>query len=172
MKTLLNELIELVEDRTVESAHPEKPFAWSIDGIRIGKISSVKEGGQILVDYPDNPFDPVNARAVIDIASDDVDKSVLLSFENNAPQHPIIVGLIRDKAVNTVKKITVMKNEVKDVFVDGKKVVFDAEKEIELRCGKSSLIMKKDGRIVIKGTQVVSRASSVNKIKGAAVRIN
>jgi len=51
-------------------------------------------------------------------------------------------------------------------------MVFNAEKEIELCCGKSSLIMKKDGRIVIKGIQLVSRASGVNKIKGAAVRIN
>jgi len=161
MKTLLNEIVEL-EDRSVEIVQPEELYACSIDGIRIGKIFSIKEAGQILVDYSDNPFDPLNARALIDVTSDDVDKIVLLSFENNDPKHPIIVGLIRNKAVNTVK----------DVIVDGKKIVFDAEKEIELRCGKSSLIMRKDGRIVIKGTHLASRASSVNKIKGAAVRIN
>lgn len=171
MKTLLNKIVEL-EDRSVEIVQPEKLYACSIDGIRIGKIFSIKEAGQILVDYSDNPFDPLNARALIDVTSDDVDKIVLLSFENNDPKHPIIVGLIRNKAVNTVKKNTVMKNKVNDVIVDGKKIVFDAEKEIELRCGKSSLIMRKNGRIVIKGKHVVSRASSVNKIKGAAVRIN
>ena len=47
-----------------------------------------------------------------------------------------------------------------------------AETKIELRCGRSSLSMSKDGKIVLKGEELVSRARRVNKIKGAAVKIN
>jgi hypothetical protein len=50
--------------------------------------------------------------------------------------------------------------------------VFDAKDEIQLRCGKSSVTLRKDGKIEIKGTQIVSRASGVNRIKGASVAIN
>lgn len=49
---------------------------------------------------------------------------------------------------------------------------FYAKAKIELRCGKSSLTMDREGKVIIKGAQLVSRASGVNKIKGAAVKIN
>ena len=47
-----------------------------------------------------------------------------------------------------------------------------AAQRLELSCGRASLIMNADGTVVLKGTTVVSRASGVNKIRGAAVRIN
>jgi hypothetical protein len=53
-----------------------------------------------------------------------------------------------------------------------RKIQFNAEEKIELRCGKSSLSMDREGKVIIKGDQLVSRASGVNKIKGAAVKIN
>lgn len=52
------------------------------------------------------------------------------------------------------------------------KIQFKAEEKIELCCGKSSLKMNKEGKIIIYGTSVTSRSTGVNKIKGAAVRIN
>ena len=82
------------------------------------------------------------------------------------------IGLIQDQPVILPEQIVLGKKPIRDITVDGERIVFDAKKEIELRCGKSSLIMKNDGKIVIKGTQLVSRASGVNKIKGAAVKIN
>jgi hypothetical protein len=51
-------------------------------------------------------------------------------------------------------------------------VLLQGQERIELRCGKSSVTMTKEGKIVIKGVEVISRASGVNKVKGAAVRIN
>jgi hypothetical protein len=51
-------------------------------------------------------------------------------------------------------------------------IVLRAEHRLELTCGRASLTMNADGTVVLKGTTVVSRASGVNKIRGAAVRIN
>ncbi len=48
----------------------------------------------------------------------------------------------------------------------------EAEEKIELRCGKSSITMDKEGKVVIKGANLTSRASRINKIKGGAVQIN
>jgi len=56
--------------------------------------------------------------------------------------------------------------------VDGKRVVIEARQEILLRCGKGYILIREDGRIVIKGTDLLSRSSGINKIKGGAVRIN
>jgi hypothetical protein len=51
-------------------------------------------------------------------------------------------------------------------------VALRAEHRLELTCGRASLTMNADGTVVLKGTTVISRASGVNKIRGAAVRIN
>jgi len=56
--------------------------------------------------------------------------------------------------------------------MDGRRVVLDASDEIVLQCGRGSITLTADGRIVIKGVDVVSRALRTNKIKGGTVNIN
>ncbi len=53
-----------------------------------------------------------------------------------------------------------------------REIKLKAEEKIELSCGKSSLSMNKDGKIIIKGSNLVSRSSGPNRIKGASVAIN
>lgn len=171
MRNLSDGLVEL-EDSPAKIVQLKDIQVESIHGVHVGKITSVKETGHILVDYPHNPFGPLPARSTVDTTFEDQNRHVLLTFENNDPRLPIIIGLIQDQPVILTKEIALDKKQIGDIMVDGERVVFNAKKEIELRCGKSSLIMKKDGRVVIKGTQLVSRASGMNKIKGAAVKIN
>lgn len=171
MGNLLNELVEL-EDRPTKIVQLKDVLTESIHETRVGRITSVKETGRILVDYPYNPFGPLPARSTVDTTFDDENRDVVLTFENSDPRLPIIIGLIQDQPVIFPEQIVLGKKPIRDITVDGERIVFDAKKEIELRCGKSSLIMKNDGKIVIIGTQLVSRASGVNKIKGAAVKIN
>ena len=56
--------------------------------------------------------------------------------------------------------------------LDGEQVTLSAEKEIVLKCGKSSITLTKAGKIIIRGEYVLSRSSGVNKIKGGSVQIN
>jgi len=58
------------------------------------------------------------------------------------------------------------------VSLDGRSVSLQAAERIELRCGESSLLMTADGRVVIRGANLVSRATETHKIRGAAVLIN
>jgi hypothetical protein len=62
--------------------------------------------------------------------------------------------------------------EGKEVFVDGDRLVLDAKREIVLRCGESELILRSDGKVVVKGRDVMSRAARSNSIRGANVKIN
>ena len=59
-----------------------------------------------------------------------------------------------------------------EALVDGKRVVIDAEDEVVLRCGKASITLRRNGRIVIRGTYVETRAEGTNRIKGGSVQIN
>jgi hypothetical protein len=47
-----------------------------------------------------------------------------------------------------------------------------AGESLTLECGDARLTMRRDGQIVVRGTEITSRARGVHKIKGAAVRIN
>jgi hypothetical protein len=85
----------------------------------------------------------------------------------------MIVGWIHDRLVATPPGPAASPAPAAPTAViDGVRVVFRAEQEIVLECGASSIVLMKDGHVVIKGAQVVSRASGANKIKGATVSIN
>ena len=51
-------------------------------------------------------------------------------------------------------------------------VITDASQEVLLRCGKSSIELCRDGKILIRGSHVVTRSSGPNKIKGASISLN
>jgi len=58
------------------------------------------------------------------------------------------------------------------VVRDGERVRVTADERIELRCGKASIVMEKDGHITIRGTYLVSHASAANRIRGGSVNLN
>jgi hypothetical protein len=148
-------------------------------GFRVGQIVRITKEGRAVVDYPDNTAGPVETRSVVDSQSKHHKSSeesipVLLAFERGDPTLPIIVGIIHDTLYPKFpsQEIALPIQRPRDAILDGKKIVFDAKEEIVLRCGKSSVTLKKDGKVVVKGTQIISRASAINNIKGASVRIN
>lgn len=143
-------------------------------GPRIGRIVAVRPPDVIQVDFPGNPHGPLTAVSTVAIDAAHCDGSVLLVFENSDFRRPVIVGLIREQPVTDHPKALTELNrgQIVDILVDGEKLVVDAKKEIEIRCGRSSLIMKPDGKVVLKGDDVTTRARRTNKVKGAAVRIN
>jgi hypothetical protein len=143
-------------------------------GICLGKLISVEKPGRALVDYPDNPFGPLAARSTVKTLNRDGNTEVFLMFENGNPRLPIIIGVVQDQPLVTAppQEVILDKKETKDIILDGERIVFDAKKEIVLRCGEGSVTIRRDGKIVIKGTSLLSRSKGVNKIKGTAVNIN
>ncbi len=84
MKKLLDKVIEL-EDKYTDSSQSEDTYPNTIDGVRIGKLISIKTTGPIFVDYHDNSFGPLRAKSIIDIGPEDINKKVLLAFEAGYP---------------------------------------------------------------------------------------
>ncbi|WP_158502156.1 hypothetical protein [Vitiosangium sp. GDMCC 1.1324] len=56
--------------------------------------------------------------------------------------------------------------------MDGRHVVIEARDELELRCGDASILLRRNGRIVLEGFQVDSRSRGLQRIKGGKVEIN
>jgi hypothetical protein len=146
-------------------------------GPQVGQILEITPEGNPLVDFPGNPSGLVEARSVIQVArGQDLAQlknlSVLLVFENGDPALPIIVGIVRDALCPASAQATLPVSRPREATIDGTRIVLDAKEEIVLRCGKSSITLARDGKIVVKGVEIVSRASGTNKIRGAAVKIN
>jgi hypothetical protein len=136
----------------------------------VGRIIRITTEGRVWVDFPGNAMGPAQARSIVDISQNrgEFDDPVLLLFEGGDPTLPIIVGIVRD----TLRKSLPAAAYPGDAVLDGKRITLVAQHEILLRCGKSSILLRKDGKIVVKGAQIVSRSSGPHKIRGASVNIN
>jgi len=102
---------------------------------------------------------------------------VLVLFDVN--HTPIIINTLLEKILPG-KSAAIESAENKAVELtltnsDGSKsrvLNLDAQEEINLRCGKSEITLRKNGKIVVKGVEIISRAVTKNKIRGASVLIN
>jgi hypothetical protein len=151
-----------------------------IPGARVGTIVDITDEGQVRVDFPGNTCGPTLARFAgsvrekVKSATETVPQNILLIFENEDPELPIIVDVICDSTNETGENdpIALQVDKPEDVFVDGKRITFDAKEEIVLRCGKSSITLTRAGKVLIRGAYLLTRSSGVNRIKGASVQIN
>jgi Domain of unknown function (DUF6484) len=140
------------------SQRPQK-----LDGVLIGKLIGMDEGGEALVDFAGNPCaHPLPARSTVACTARDAGRDVVLLFERGDPHRPIVMGLLHTpRAAPPVQAET-----------DGERLVFTAEKEIVLRCGGASITLTRAGKVIIRGAYLLSRSSGVNRIKGGSVQIN
>ncbi|CAA0094221.1 Uncharacterised protein [BD1-7 clade bacterium] len=146
-----------------------------IHGPIVGELLGLDPDGVPLVDYPGNTHGMLHARTLISMPSSQVFEGmeVLLQFEQSLSGRPIITGIVSDHLVNNeIKILTLNSDLMESALVDGKKVRVDAREEIELVCGRSSILLRNDGKIVIKGMEITSRAAASNKIRGGSVSIN
>jgi hypothetical protein len=56
--------------------------------------------------------------------------------------------------------------------IEGRTVRIEAGDELTLQCGAASITIVRDGRVIIRGEHVLTRARGTNRIKGGSVAIN
>jgi hypothetical protein len=134
-----------------------------IDGVVIGLLIGF-EGGAPLVVFVGNPRETaIAARSLTELDVSAIGSELALLFEGGDPMRPLVVGRIVDPAP---------RNRNLEVVRDGDRVVITGNERIELRCGLASIILEKNGRVTIRGTQLTSQASGTNRIRGGAVHLN
>ncbi len=140
-----------------------------LDGVVIGVLAGFDSEQRPLVVFPENPSDTsVIARATTALTAEDIGREMALLFENGDPAAPMIIGRVRHS------KEPESKAEAFPVTVDidGERIQLQARDEIVLKCGKASITLTKAGKIILRGTYLLSRSSGVNRIKGGSVQIN
>jgi hypothetical protein len=177
-KFSLTELTSALVEECTQSDLPDKHNSGPGIGPCSGWIAFVGKDGEPYVSYQGNRSGPVRARTLVQISREDLEiggeRAVLLLFEGGDPAHPVILGLIHDKLFSPMTMASKLPISPQDseVFLDGKRIVLDAREEIILRCGKGSIRIHKNGKIVIKGSHLVSRSSGQNRMQGASLALN
>ena len=156
----------------------ELPATSTAQAHRIGQIVGTRDG-QWIVDYPGNPHQPLLARTIVHLDAEAIERAaaanaqVLLVFEDERADLPIVVGLLTPPASRPAadKRDASVAGRL-EAIVDGQRVVVEAQDEIVLRCGEASVTLRRNGRVVVRGTYVETRSKGVNRIKGGSVQIN
>lgn len=133
-------------------------------GCVVGRVRTVASDGRVDVEVPGSGKRPVRARILSTVEASAIvpGAEVLLLFPSEGPDgRPVVAGTVADRVETPA-----------EVVLDGKRVVLHAAEEIELRCGQGSVTIRADGRVVVRGTRVLSRASGTNRIRGGNVQIN
>lgn len=140
-------------------------------GARVGWVVGHTTDGEPRVDYEGNSAGPLSARTIVEIppVAPGETRPALLIFEANDPRRPVVVGLLRGPATGRIET-SLRGRSVAEV--DGRRVLLEGTDEVVLRCGKASITLRRNGRVVIEGVQLESRASGPNKIRGGSVQIN
>jgi hypothetical protein len=146
-------------------------------GVSIGTLAGINDDGQPLVLLALDPSSRVMmARTTVPITSAEVDREVVIAFEAGDISRPIVLGILcrpggPDRAETRTAPPRV-RQPIVQATLDGEQLVFTAENEIVLRCGKASLTLTRAGKVLIQGTYLLSRSSGVNRIKGGSVQLN
>jgi hypothetical protein len=104
--------------------------------------------------------------AVADPVEDAIGSEVLVEFIAGDPERPVIIGLLR------APRPSAPAPDGKTIEIDAEQFCVNAQRELVLRCGKGSIRLTRDGRIVIDGVQLVSRAEGANRIRGGTIHLN
>lgn len=168
-------------------AHGKTPLASlagaPILGSRSGWLVGRDASGSLLVDFEGNIAGPIAARLAVSLDAQAIQaavssrQKVVLLFENGDPRLPFIMGIIQELSPTPLidallEEQTSAGRPPFEARVDGQRVLIEGRDEIVLKCGEASITLRRDGRVVVKGKAVETRATGINRIKGGAVEIN
>ena len=187
------------DETTTEQAEiVEQKYLPPSGEIVLGEISGIDDSGQPQVIFSlEKRYGPVVAMATIPITATHVGRQVGLLFAQGREKTPVIIGMIHNALQNLLDNIEIAEavdeqsmsatktpspdssakskftfDKVSDVVVEGKKIIFQGEEEVVLRCGDSSITLHRNGKISIRGKYLLNRSSGVNRIMGGSVQVN
>jgi len=153
-------------------AKPKSAAAGSLPELAasiVAEISEIDAEGHVYVRFPGGGETPVRARIAFDRRTRGDGARALLGaralvvFENGDRALPIVVDVLRDRIESDAPR---------ELTIDGDRLLLEARHEVTLRCGKASIVLRRDGKVLIRGAHVVSRSSGPNKVKGTSIDLN
>jgi hypothetical protein len=149
------------------------------DGITTGVVEDISPDGVARI-VLNGETASCEASSIVRFASAAAAAEALLGRTvvvlRNAYMPPVILGAVAerlwDESAPAPAQAKLPAGQPLAVQLDKRCLELEASDEIRLTCGKSLLLLRRDGTVIIKGVTITSRASQTNKIRGATVNIN
>lgn len=135
------------------------------DGVTVGRLQQIGRDGRARVSIPRFGLDGVAAMSIVPADPARIGEEVALGFEDADPLRPIILGYM-------LPTLSPSAAAAPGLYADGERVVVEAQRSVELRCGEAALILSADGHILLRGVNITSHASATQRIRGGSVQIN
>ncbi|GJH21759.1 hypothetical protein CBA19CS22_34475 [Caballeronia novacaledonica] len=138
----------------------------------IGELIALIQHGRVPLVFHPNQSDHAALRAatVVDLQRADIGRRVVLVFDEARASCPIIVGVLREHDSEGWPSTPPV--GLVEMDAGGTRMIVSAKHELILRCGKASIELRHDGRIEIKGDDIVTEATGANRIRGGSVEMN
>jgi hypothetical protein len=139
-------------------------------GARVGTVVALDEGAVPRIDFPGNPHGPLVARLALSAADAErlarqwKDAEVLIVFASQDIRQPVITGLVRHSLEDPLYQVA--------DWEGFRQLFLRAQEELTLQCGEAKIVLRRDGKVVILGKEILSRARQRQRIRGATVDIN
>ncbi|WP_293268150.1 DUF6484 domain-containing protein [Neptunomonas sp.] len=156
-----------ITSKNDSSAHIDKT---GLSDVVIGVLAGIDQAGVPLVVFPESQS-PIGlpARATVILNNDDIGREVALLFEGGDASRPLVIGRIQPRQPAVKQE---PESDPLNVQMDGDSITLSAAKEVVLKCGKASITLTRAGKILIRGTYLLSRSSGANRIKGGSIQLN
>ena len=157
--------------------------AFDAAGVQLATIVSIDEAGPLVELEPHGLA--VTGRLAVPVTREQLDAAIanrqqaVVVFERGDRTRPIVMGFIEPIPVATPTPTPAPEPSsapgaapILEADVDGKRVRVTAQDEIVLQCGPASVTLRRNGRVIIRGTYIETRSDGTNRIKGGQVQIN
>jgi hypothetical protein len=122
----------------------------------------------------------VTAQSMVALAASELDRAArertpaLVVFEDGDRARPVVMGLLAAIPARTTGDPAAPAQRAQDdrTEIADDVVLVRGRDSIELRCGEASITLHKDGKVMIRGTYVLSRASKENRLAGGSIHLN
>lgn len=140
--------------------------------IVIGSLDGVDEEGRVMF-REEGASQSVPVTLGLEMSDGAVVKAARLGQRAFVLRSPhglsILTGLLRERVANFARDARPGELEVR---LEGETLRLTAEREIELRCGKSRLVLHRDGRVTLSGSHLVQSSTGPIRVKGATIALN
>ena len=157
-------------------------------GVELARLVAPDADGTLRARFGDGPAVPVRAVVGLDPATL-VDGRAVLAVRVAGEPAPILIGVLDAPVVERLARRVdfepppVAPHETLDgtldgadgplhVAADGRRVTVEAAHELVLRCGEASITLRADGKVVVRGTHILSQSTGPHRLKGGTLSIN
>lgn len=148
------------EDEAVPASGPREGL-WPTRGT----LWDITSDGRVLCVWRGGPPRPVSISGMSHdrvLAGIRARKDVLISFLDGDPLQPVVTGDLHERIEADAATAGAREPVVEIV----------AREELVLRCGESALVLRADGRIELRGSDVEAISSGAVHLRGAYVGLN